>query len=197
MSSRVRPKLCVLASRSSLSGASSRAQAAAGTTSSLKPYLDCVRASLDAALCIRNFASQTVERHNKPEVEDRESAELLLRPVVISRSEKERVLIEPSINSVRVSITIKQADDMEKILAARFTRFLMQRAEQFVILRRKPCKVRRRPPGSRIERGRKTRKRLKDEDEDGGPGAEDGRLQPPACPYIPPSDLCRITTSRS
>jgi len=34
-----------------------------------KAYLRCVRSTLDAALCVRNFASQTVERHNKPEIE--------------------------------------------------------------------------------------------------------------------------------
>ena len=49
-----------------------------------------------------------VERHNKPEIEVKESPELLLNPVIISRNEKERVLIEPSINSIRVSIAIKQ-----------------------------------------------------------------------------------------
>ena len=51
-----------------------------------------------------------MERHNKPEVEVRESPELLLNPVVISRNEKERVLIEPSINSIRMSIAIKQVN---------------------------------------------------------------------------------------
>jgi actin related protein 2/3 complex subunit 4 len=50
-------------------------------------------------------------------------------------------LIEPSINSVRVSIKIKQADEIEEILCHKFTRFLMQRAEQFVIMRRKATDV--------------------------------------------------------
>jgi len=61
-----------------------------------------------------------------------------LNPVIISRNEKERVLIEASINSVRISIAIKQADDIERILVHKFTRFLMMRADNFVILRRKP-----------------------------------------------------------
>lgn len=43
----------------------------------------------------------------------RSSKELLLQPVLISRNEKEKVLIEGSINSVRVSIAVKQV--MEKI----------------------------------------------------------------------------------
>ena len=38
----------------------------------------------------------------------RSSKELLLQPVTISRNEKEKVLIEGSINSVRVSIAVKQ-----------------------------------------------------------------------------------------
>lgn len=66
------------------------------------------------------------------------SRELLLQPITVSRNENERCYIEPSINSVRVSICIKQADEMEEILTHKFTRFLMQRAEQFVIMRRKP-----------------------------------------------------------
>ena len=38
-------------------------------SSALKPYLDCIKATLHSALCIENFASQIVERHNKPEIE--------------------------------------------------------------------------------------------------------------------------------
>ncbi|GAA55007.1 actin related protein 2/3 complex subunit 4 [Clonorchis sinensis] len=104
----------------------------------LKPYLTAVRHTLHAALCVQNFPSQVVERHNKPEIEVKTSKELLLQPVVISRNEKERVLIEGSINSVRVSISIKQSDEIERLLCRKFTRFMMMRAEDFVILRRKP-----------------------------------------------------------
>lgn len=71
----------------------------------------------------------------------RASRELLLNPVVISRNEKEKVLIEASINSIRVSIMIKQADEIEKILCHKFMRFMMMRAESFVVLRRKPVDV--------------------------------------------------------
>ncbi len=79
-----------------------------------------------------------VERHNKPEIEDRSSKELLLQPITLTRSERESVLVEPSINSVRVSIRIKQADDLERLLVNKFSRFLAARAEQFIILRRRP-----------------------------------------------------------
>jgi hypothetical protein len=71
----------------------------------------------------------------------RGSKEVLLNPLTISRNENERVLIEPSVNSIRVSIKIKQADEIERILCHKFTRFLMQRAESFIVLRRKPIKV--------------------------------------------------------
>ena len=71
----------------------------------------------------------------------RKSPETILDSAIVSRNENEMVLIEPSINSVRFSIKIKQADEIEKILCHSFSRFLMQRAENFVILRRKPVKV--------------------------------------------------------
>ncbi|KAI8152674.1 Actin-related protein 2/3 complex subunit 4 [Colletotrichum sp. SAR11_59] len=107
---------------------------------SLRPYLQAVRSSLTAALTLSNFASQTAERHNVPEIEAQTSPEVLLTPLTIARNENERVLIEPSINSVRISIKIKQADEIEHILVHKFTRFLTQRAESFFILRRKPIK---------------------------------------------------------
>lgn len=109
---------------------------------SLRPYLAAVRASVSAALNLSNFASQVSERHNVPEIEARSSPEVLLNPLTVARNENERVLIEPSINSVRISIKIKQADEIENILVHKFTRFLEQRAESFFILRRKPIKVR-------------------------------------------------------
>lgn len=107
-------------------------------SATLRPYLSAVRRTLEAAICLVDFNSQVVERHNKPEIEVKSSKELILNSVVISRNEKERVLIESSINSVRISIAIKQADDIEHILAHKFTRFMMMRADNFVILRRKP-----------------------------------------------------------
>ncbi|CAG2102165.1 unnamed protein product [Medioppia subpectinata] len=104
----------------------------------LRPYLLVVRRTLEAAICLVDFNSQVVERHNKPEIEVKSSKELILNSVVISRNERERVLIESSINSVRISICIKQADDIERILCHKFTRFMAMRADSFVILRRKP-----------------------------------------------------------
>eukprot|EP01126_Amoeba_proteus_P013402 TRINITY_DN1568_c0_g2_i8.p1 TRINITY_DN1568_c0_g2~~TRINITY_DN1568_c0_g2_i8.p1 ORF type:complete len:116 (+),score=12.91 TRINITY_DN1568_c0_g2_i8:81-428(+) len=108
---------------------------------SLQPYLDAIRTTLTVALCVQNFGSQEVERHNKPEVEARSNPELLLNPVVVSRTKEERVLIETSINSVRVSVSLKKMDELDQILTKRLLRFLCQRAENFVILRRKAIPV--------------------------------------------------------
>lgn len=66
------------------------------------------------------------------------SKEMLLNPVLICRNEQEKCFIEPSINSTRVSICIKKADEIETILSHKFNRFLMQRAEQFIVMRRVP-----------------------------------------------------------
>lgn len=71
----------------------------------------------------------------------RDSKELSLKPIKIARTAQERVLIETSVNSVRFSIALKKADHLEHILASQFTRFLMQRAEHFIILRRKAVDV--------------------------------------------------------
>merc|ERR1712070_75463 len=59
------------------------------------------------------------------------------KPVIVSRNQSEKVLIEGSVNSVRVSIKIKQADEIENILCKKMMRFLMMRAENFFVLRRK------------------------------------------------------------
>ncbi|XP_038991152.1 actin-related protein 2/3 complex subunit 4-like isoform X1 [Hibiscus syriacus] len=104
----------------------------------LKLYLTCVRNTLEATMCLQNFPCQEVERHNKPEVELKTSPELLLNPVLICRNEAEKCLIETSINSLRISLKVKQADELENILAKKFLRFLSMRAEAFQVLRRKP-----------------------------------------------------------
>mmetsp|Transcript_340 Transcript_340/g.1170 ORF Transcript_340/g.1170 Transcript_340/m.1170 type:complete len:173 (+) Transcript_340:64-582(+) len=104
----------------------------------LKPYLVAIRHTLNAALCLQNFPSQTVERQNRPEVEIRDTPTVLPKALHITRDENERCLIEPSVNSVRVSIKVRQPDDTERMLSRKFASFFAQRAEQFIILRRVP-----------------------------------------------------------
>ena len=60
--------------------------------------------------------------------------------MLIRRNELESCLIEPSVNSVRISIQVRQNDKLDTILCEKFTKFLMQRAEEFGIMRRKPTK---------------------------------------------------------
>lgn len=55
---------------------------------------------------------------------------------------------------VRVSIKVKQLDEMDSILANKFSRVLMQRADNFIVLRRKPMPVSR----ARRERPRPARR---------------------------------------
>lgn len=58
----------------------------------------------------------------------------------IEQSKYSRTFIEPSINSTRISMKIKQMDEIDVLLTKLFTNFLMRRAENFIILRRKPIK---------------------------------------------------------
>lgn len=51
------------------------------------------------------------------------------------------MLVEKSINSARISIKIKKMDDLDRLLCHKFAAFLTQRAEKFMILRRKPIQV--------------------------------------------------------
>eukprot|EP01013_Petalomonas_cantuscygni_P037350 TRINITY_DN68159_c0_g1_i1.p1 TRINITY_DN68159_c0_g1~~TRINITY_DN68159_c0_g1_i1.p1 ORF type:complete len:176 (+),score=32.22 TRINITY_DN68159_c0_g1_i1:163-690(+) len=102
------------------------------------PYYECIKATLAAALSVIPAPSQDVERHNVPEVEVRASADVLLNPIVIAKDKEEKVLIEPSINSVRVSVCWKKSDETDRLLAETYAAFLARRASQFMIMRRKP-----------------------------------------------------------
>ncbi|EAX90323.1 actin related protein, putative [Trichomonas vaginalis G3] len=104
----------------------------------LASYLAAIRRTLQASLCLRNFASQEIERQNKPEIEIGKTPEVIARPLLISRSPYEKIYIETAINSVRISVKVKQIDDVDRLLAKMFMRFLAQRADQFRIIRRKP-----------------------------------------------------------
>ena len=57
---------------------------------------------------------------------------------MITRSEEEKVEIESSINSVRVNIAIKKHAEIETLIVGIYTKFLMNRADKFNLLRKKP-----------------------------------------------------------
>ncbi|KAJ4723195.1 Actin-related protein 2/3 complex subunit 4 [Melia azedarach] len=107
----------------------------------LRLYLLCIWSILDAAICLQwlqNFPCQEVERHNKLEVELKTSIELILNPIMICRNKAEKCLIEMSINSLGISLKVKQMDELENILTKKFHTFLSMRAKAFQVLRRKP-----------------------------------------------------------
>lgn len=105
-------------------------------------YLFSLRKALQVSLCLRDFPSEKVERHNKPEVEMQcvkgENAALILNPIFLARSEKEKCYIEPSINSTRVNLSFKQNDPLDSLIVDRFCKFMAQRAEQAKIVRKVP-----------------------------------------------------------
>lgn len=53
-------------------------------STTLQPYLKAVRQTLTAAICLENFSSQVVERHNKPEVEVRLAERTVLMKYVLA-----------------------------------------------------------------------------------------------------------------
>jgi actin related protein 2/3 complex subunit 4 len=57
---------------------------------SIQSYLTAIKSTLDMLLCLKNFPSELVEKHNKPEIEmndhDKSCKHLCLKPILISRS---------------------------------------------------------------------------------------------------------------
>lgn len=104
---------------------------------SSKPYLSILRDTLDFALNLRNFPSQIYEKINRPQVEVRESMELVMKPIILSRSDEDKIEIEPSINSVRINVVIKKHLDLEELLMNIYSNFLMNRADKLNVLRKK------------------------------------------------------------
>jgi actin related protein 2/3 complex subunit 4 len=103
----------------------------------LKPYLFILRDTLDFALDLKNFPSQIYEKINRPQVEVKESLELLMKPIIICRNEEEKIEIEVSINSVRVNVNVKKHADLEGLLMDIYSSYLMNRADKLNILRKK------------------------------------------------------------
>ena len=103
---------------------------------SYKPYLTIIRDTLEQALCLKNFPSQLYEKINRPQVELKESQELISKPVIISRNESEKVEIETSINSVRINVAVKKYQEIDKLIVGIYSNYLMNRANQLNILRK-------------------------------------------------------------
>ena len=104
-----------------------------------------IRDALDATLNLRFLPSEIVERQSHPEIEMAEKgSKLVMKPLVISRTEHESALIEGSVNSVRISFLIKKGDpskpgdSVEILLSHMYQRFFALRADRFKIFRKKP-----------------------------------------------------------
>lgn len=107
-------------------------------SSPLADYLLKIRDELNVRLNLRNFPSEKVEKHNKPFVEVKESDKLLEEAKLISRNEEEKCYIESSINSLRLSFTIRKPKEIEKLLTHLTERFISLRADKFEIMRKVP-----------------------------------------------------------
>jgi actin related protein 2/3 complex subunit 4 len=103
----------------------------------LQSYLKAIRDTLDSLLNLRFQPSLIVERQSHPEVEFQDNPKMLLNPITICRSVQEKCYIEGSINSVRVSISIKKNQEIEILLSHMLERFLSLRADKFDIIRKK------------------------------------------------------------
>ena len=100
--------------------------------------MQAIRDALDASLNLRFLPSQEVERQTHPEIEFAESPKLLMQPITICRNEQEKCLIEGSVNSCRISFSIKK-NDLEVLITSMLQRFFSLRADRFKIMRRKPA----------------------------------------------------------
>ena len=85
-----------------------RTNHAVGPVPRKETYADEIRQQLNALFVLYNFPCQHVDGGNKPEVEVQTDPELVLPPVMVSRSEKEYALFEPSMNSLRVSFKVSK-----------------------------------------------------------------------------------------
>lgn len=54
-----------------------------------------------------------------------------MKPIYLARNKKEVFLIEPSINSCRVSFTVKKNDEIDRLISGKFSGMLAARAEMF------------------------------------------------------------------
>ena len=104
---------------------------------STKPYLSIIKESLTYALNLRNFPSLVYEKINRPQIEVEESKELIMKPIIICRSENEKVEIETSINSVRLNLCTNKVD-IEELLTDIYSKFLMNRTDKLNLLRKVP-----------------------------------------------------------
>ena len=106
-----------------------------------RAYYDAVRDALESAFALESAPSRKMDGLDRPEVEYGDAPALLMPPVEITRGEASEgaCLIERAVNSARVSVRVRQVDELEEILTRAFCKSLGRRADAFEILRRVPC----------------------------------------------------------
>ena len=106
---------------------------------SFDAYGIAIKDALVTLMNLRRFPSQIVEKQMHPEVEFQDNSDLLMKPFVIARNEKDMCYIETSVNSIRISFKVKKASGIEDLLVHLFERFIALRADKFGIIRKKPA----------------------------------------------------------
>jgi actin related protein 2/3 complex subunit 4 len=106
-------------------------------SASLAPYLDRVRVELETGLAAMEDQPLESPYPIRPIVELKTGQSVKER--TIRHSSKEYCLLESSTNSLRLSLSFKQAqgDSIDQAILSKYTRFFQQRAERYTILRRK------------------------------------------------------------
>ena len=74
---------------------------------------------------LRYFPSELVERQTHPEIEFQDNPNLLLKPLMIAKSDQEKCLIEASVNSVRISLATKKNQEIEELLTHMLERYYL------------------------------------------------------------------------
>jgi actin related protein 2/3 complex subunit 4 len=105
-----------------------------------RDYHDAVRAALESAFALRSAPSKKMSGENRAEVEYADAPSLLMPSAEITRgcAEDGACLIERAVNSARVSVRVRQCDELEEILARALCKSLGRRADAFEVLRRAP-----------------------------------------------------------
>ena len=90
---------------------------------SYQSYLESIQHSLEKALCLHDVPGVQPEH---PEIEFPSHPDLKLDTILVERNTYECCLIEPTINSARISLKLKQTDELEKWLTKKWIAFLTQ-----------------------------------------------------------------------
>ena len=95
-------------------------------------YEEQIQTALNEALNLKRYKE-------KPQVEIVSSPSFIKEPIIVSKSENEKCLIERSINSVRISYLFPfetKQESIDKLIGTMLTKFLMRRADDIPLFRR-------------------------------------------------------------